>query len=525
MHKARLILATALLGCSTGCASLVPGAHYPKTPSVATVSPQDTRLGKHFEEAARGHGNRSGFRLITVGVDGFLTRIEMIDAAERTLDLQYYIFRGDETGTLIRDALRRAAQRGVHIRVLVDDADTRPGDEDLFEIAAVPNIEIRVFNPWAYRGHLAFVRGAEFLVRHPRLDYRMHNKLMVVDDAAALVGGRNIGDQYFQVDPQSQFADDDVFTAGPVVPRLETRFDEYWNSEVSIPSQALGRHGSHRTRRHPHLTDSQLEQAGFHYREKLGAGEPLASILAGRAELVWAESQIVCDSPNKKDVMNGGRAGTLMYKPIADAVGSVQRELLMITPYLVPAKGEMHLLIDRRAQNVRIAFLTNSLQSAPEVSAHAGYMHYRPTLLHEGIELYEVRPDPEKVKGSGQSARLSQYGNYALHGKLIVFDRQRVYIGSMNFDRRSRYLNTEIGLIIDSPELSLQTVDRFDSMTQPESAYHVLMRPESDPLHPKLMWETREHEQRLVYNTEPARSRWQRMKVRTLSFLPLDSEL
>jgi cardiolipin synthase C len=514
--------------CLAGCASLIPGAHYPKTASVAAVSPDETRLGRHFQQLTREHGPRSGFHMITVGVDGFLTRIEMINAAERTLDLQYYIFRGDETGTLIRDALRRAAQRGVHVRVLVDDADTRPGDEDLFEIAAVPNVEVRVYNPWAYRGHLGLMRGIEFVFRHPRLDYRMHNKLLVVDDAVALVGGRNIGDQYFQIDPQSQFADDDVFTAGPAVPELEKRFDEYWNSEVAIPSQALSRHaadGHHRRRGQPHLTDTQLEQAGFHYHDKLATGEPLASILSGQTELVWAEAQIVCDSPNKKDVSNGGRAGSLMYQPIAAAVGSVQRELLMITPYLVPAKGELRLLVDRRAHDVRVAILTNSLQSAPELSAHAGYMHYRPTLLHEGIELYEVRPDPEKVKGSGQSARISRYGNYALHGKLIVFDRQRMYIGSMNFDRRSRYLNTEIGLIINSPELSSQTVARFDSMTQPASAYHVLLSPEGDVSHPHLLWETREHDQKVVYDTEPARSRWQRLKVRMLSALPLDPEL
>jgi len=273
------------------------------------------------------------------------------------------------------------------------------------------------------------------------------------------------------------------------------------------------------------LTDSELEQAGFHYHEKLATGEPLASILSGRTELVWAEAQIVCDSPNKKDATNGGRAGSLMYQPIAAAVGSVQHELLMITPYLVPSKGELRLLVDRRAHDVRVAILTNSLQSAPEPAAHAGYMHFRPTLVHEGIALYEVRPDPENVKGSGQSNRLSRYGNYALHGKLLVFDRQRMYIGSMNFDQRSRYLNTEIGLIINSPELSSQTAARFDAMTQPASAYHVLLSPEGDVGHPRLVWETRQHEQTVVYNTEPARSRWQRLKVRMLSVVPLEPEL
>jgi len=193
----------------------------------------------------------------------------------------------------------------------------------------------------------------------------------------------------------------------------------------------------------------------------------------------------------------------------------------MITPYFVPSKGEMQLLLGVRSRKARAATLTNSLQSAPEAAAHAGYMHYRPALLRAGVELFEVRPNLDSVRGSGQSARVSQFGNYALHGKLMVFDRRRMYIGSMNFDRRSRFLNTEIGLIIDSPELSAQTVSRFDAMTQPASAYRVLPRAgtSADPM--QLTWTTSEHGHTVVYDKEPARSSWQRLKVHLLSVLPL----
>jgi cardiolipin synthase C len=509
-----------------GCASFIPGKHFPKTPSTAAMTAPETRLGQHFEESAREHAGSSGFRLISVGVEGFLARIEMINAAERTLDLQYYIFRGDETGSLARDALRRAAQRGVQIRVLVDDADTRPGDEDLFELASVPNIQIRVYNPWTYRGHNGFMRGIEFLVRHPRIDYRMHNKLLVADGAMALVGGRNIGDQYFQIDPDSQFADDDAFTVGAAIPELEKEFDEFWNSELAIPSQALGKHS--RASRHqprPHLTDAELEQSGFHYHDKLAAGEPLGSLVSGQTPLIWAKAQIVGDSPDKRKVKDGARVGSLIYPPIAAAVGSVQRELLMVTPYLVPSKGEQRLLHERRAQNVRVAFLTNSLESAPELTAHSGYMHYRPTLLRDGIELYEVRARLDSVRGSGESRHVARFGNYALHGKLLVFDRRRVYIGSMNFDRRSRNLNTEIGLLIDSVELSEQTATRFAAMTQPESAYKVGFREDNKTHRPRLVWETREHEQTVVYDTEPSPSRWRKLKAQFLFLLPLAPEL
>jgi putative cardiolipin synthase len=507
----------------TGCSSLPPGAHFPKTPSRAQLAPQDTRLGTHFQGAATTHGNLSGLRVISIGVEGFLARVEMINAAERTLDLQYYIFRNDESGTLIRDALTQAAQRGVQVRILIDDADTLPGDERIFNLANVPNIEIRIYNPWAYRGHVKLLRGLEFLTHRSRLDYRMHNKLLVVDDAIALMGGRNIGDQYFQIDPQSQFADDDVFVTGPTVPELARRFDDFWNSTLAIPSLALAHPKHHRE--HHLRTDDELRKAGFHYQEKLAAGEPFAGILSGQTALSWANAQVVCDSPDKKDVTHGARVGSLNYEPLADAVSSIQQELLITTPYFVPSNGEMRLLHESRARQARVAILTNSLESAPELAAQAGYMHYRPPLLREGVELYEVRAKLASTRGSGQSRRLSDYGNYALHGKIIVFDRKRVYMGSMNFDRRSRFLNTEIGLIIDSPEISQQMVARFGAMTQLDSAYTVVAHPGSDAHSMRLSWKTREQDRVVEYDKEPARSWWQRVKVHLLSLLPIDSEL
>jgi putative cardiolipin synthase len=456
-------------------------------------------------------------------VEGFLARIEMINAAERTLDLQYYIFRGDESGTLIRDALTHAAQRGVKVRILVDDADTVPGDERLFSLANEPNIEIRIYNPWAYRGHLKLLRGLEYITHRSRLDYRMHNKLLVVDDAIALLGGRNIGDQYFQIDPQSQFADDDVFVTGTSVPELERRFDDFWNSTLAIPSLAI-EHPKHHSGKHPH-SDGELRKAGFHYTEKLATGEPFAGILSGQTTLIWAPTQVVCDSPDKKDVKAGARVGSLNYKPITEALSASQREVLITTPYFVPSNSEMRLLHESRARQTRVAVLTNSLNSAPELSAQAGYMHYRPALLRDGVELYEVRSKIDSTRGSGQSKRISNYGNYALHGKILVFDRQRLYLGSMNFDRRSHNLNTEIGLMIDSPEIAAQMTARFTAMTQLDSAYTVIAHPDPDGHSMHLSWKTREQDRVVDYDKEPSRSAWRRTKVHLLSLLPLDPEL
>jgi putative cardiolipin synthase len=513
------MLAASWLG---GCASLPPGAAYPRTPSAALTEPDATKVGRQFAAAAREHGDKAGYRIISIGVDGFLTRMEMINTAERTLDLQYFIWHGDESGRLLTDALIRAAERGVRVRLLLDDGETVPGDEQIFAIAGRANVEIRVFNPFAYRGHNRLLRGTEYLLNHSRLDYRMHNKLLVTDNSIALVGGRNIGDQYFQIDPQSQFADDDVFVGGPIVHELSGTFDDFWNSALSIPVEALHATDSHA--RHHKVESGKVNKAGFDYQAKLERGEPLAGIIAGRVPLVWANAQVVCDSPEKRRAADRPGAGSIMYEPVAHAAAQVQSELLIASPYVVPSKDELHLLEDRSAHRVRIRILTNSLESAPELSAHSGYMHYRTKLLKNGVELYEVRSRLGNSRGSGQSTKISRYGTYALHAKLYVFDRRRLFIGSMNLDQRSRHLNTEVGLIIDSAELSQETAKRFDAMTLPENSYAVQFLA-GDEITPHLVWRTVENGTAVEYKTEPARQAWQRIEVNLLSLLPLDSEL
>ncbi|MGB8328423.1 MAG: phospholipase D family protein, partial [Steroidobacteraceae bacterium] len=416
---------------------------------MALAAPTQTRLGAQFASAAGEHGGHSGFRIITVGVDGFLTRMQLIGAAERTLDLQYFIFRGDETGRLLTETLLRAADRGVRVRVLIDDGDTVAGDEQIIALDAHPSIEIRIFNPFAYRGHRKLLRNLEFLFNIRRLDYRMHNKLLVADNSVALIGGRNIGNQYFQMDPESQFADDDVFAAGPIAAQLSATFDEYWNSAFAIPAEAL-RHrkgiaaalARHREREHanPGAQLQTLETGGIDYMKRVATGEPYAGLLSGRLPLVWAHAQVVCDSPDKKQVESGAKRGRLMMRSVAKSASAAKTELLMVTPYFVPADEELQLLQDLRQREVRVRILTNSLESAPEASAHAGYRRYRVGLLENGMEVCEVRSLLGSTRGSGQTVAVSRFGNYALHAKLFVFDRQQLFIGSMNFDQRSKRL-------------------------------------------------------------------------------------
>ena len=504
-----------LVAVASGCAGLLPGADFPRVVTVALAQPEETRLGGQVAASVREHAGASGFRIITVGVDGLLIRAQMIDAAERTLDLQYFIFRGDVAGQLLVDALRRAANRGVRVRVLVDDADTIAGDEQVLALNGLPNAEIRVFNPFAYRGHFQFVRTIEFLFNARRLDYRMHNKLIVVDNTVALVGGRNIGDQYFQIDPDSQFADDDVFTVGPVVGQLSTTFDEYWNSGLAIPVAALG----HST---PPAASPVVSDGKF--TAQIASGEPYAGMISGRLPSVWAPAWVVCDSPYKKQVEDGARAGRLMSPAVFAAIRATQSELLMVTPYFVPASEESKALQDLRQRQVRIRILTNSLEGSAGSFAHSGYRKYRLPLLQEGVELYEARALLGNTRGSGQTSKMSRHGNYALHAKLFVFDRQKLFVGSMNFDRRSKHLNTEIGLIIDSPELAEQTATRFAAMVQPQNSYALTLHQSVAGHSPTLSWHTELDGKAVDYVREPARSHWQRFQVRLMSLLPLEGE-
>ncbi len=512
-----------------GCAALPPGRDFPREPSATPAHEANAALIRPFEAAARAHPGASGFQFFSVGVDGLLLRLELIAQAQRSLDLQYYIFHGDESGRLITDALAHAAERGVRVRLLVDDAETFPGDEQLFALAGHENVSVRVFNPWRYRGHNRLMRGLEFVFNRGRLDYRMHNKLFVADGSIALIGGRNIGDQYFQVDPESQFADDDLFITGHAVTELAANFEQFWDSEFAIPAQAFvpRKHRSHEAAHslvHRRTIPEKAATAGAHYQERLAAGEPLGSVLAGTLQLAWASAELACDSPDKKRVARGERAGRLTFGPVANAVRQTQSELTIVNPYLLPTADELKLLQERRAQGVRVRILTTSLEATNDPLAQSGYMHYRVPLLKSGVELFEVRARPESSRGTGQPMKLTRHGNYSLHAKLMAFDLGGVFVGSMNLDQRSRWLNTEDGLVIHSPELAQQTVSRFTAMTQPQEAYAVTLE-EAPPHDPKLTWTTVVSGQTITTHKEPARSIWQRIEVRLLSLLPLDPEL
>jgi cardiolipin synthase C len=525
----RLIaLCCAVLLCA--CTSL-PGRNYPRQPSGVPALPPNPELVQPFLRAERAHGAESGFRLYSVGIDGLLLRLELIEAAQSSLDLQYYIFHGDESGKLITEALDRAAARGVRVRIIIDDVETIRGDEQLYALAGVPNVEVRIFNPWRYRGHVGLLRGMEYLLGHSRLDFRMHNKLFIADGAIALFGGRNIGDEYFQVDPAWQFADDDVLTAGPAVRELAVSFEQFWQSQLAIPVQALlpakatdAAAAQALARR---VTVAQkAAKADPDYQQKLAAKEPLSSVLAGRAPLDWARAEVAADSPYKgEELQTQVHISNLLFGPVAAAIGNTRSEFDMVSPYLVPSPHEMRLLEDLRARGRTVRILTSSLEAESSSVAQAGYMHYRTALVESGVQLYEVRARPEDPRGTGQSEKMSRYGNYSLHAKLLVFDRSVMFVGSMNYDQRSRRLNTEDGVIIHSAPLSEQTARHFDLMTQPQNAYAVSLQEQTPGDKPELTWSTLKSGEPVTLHSEPARSAWQKFEVHFLELFPIDREL
>lgn len=513
-----------------GCVSIPP----PSTHAPAQAPQQrasDSWLDKTLRDRVAQHRPESGFRLVSAGLEGLLLRIELIDEARSSVDLQYYIFRCDDTGRLVQQAVLRAADRGVHVRIVTDDGETVAGDEKLLLLAAHPRIEVRVFNPFAYRGHNGLLRTLDFLLHKSRLDYRMHNKLMVVDGSVAVAGGRNIGDQYFQVNPDSQFGDDDVLVAGPMVDRLAVEFAEYWNSASSVDAKKLARYHDaqarlSRYREELNAPHPLLEAYAAQFDQRLQSGEPLHSIVADDSQLTWADAVLVYDSPEKRRIKQGERFGRLMYRPIEDKIAATRSELLMITPYFVPVPDEERLLADRVSHAVRVRILTNSLPAAPDLLAQAGYMRHRPTLLQDGVRLYEIRADLGSTRGSGETKKLTRYGTYALHAKLFVFDRTAVFVGSMNLDQRSVKLNTEMGLIISSDHLADALATRFNALTSRENAYEVqLAGGGSHEPHPQLLWRTKEDGKPLELRKEPARSGLQKFEVHFLSLFPLDGEL
>jgi putative cardiolipin synthase len=508
-----------------GCVAVDPALNAAKAPSHALADPSGTELGRKVARAAAPHQGRSGFHLLAAGRRALGTRLALIERAQRTIDLQYYIFAEDETGTLVGQALRRAAQRGVRVRLLIDDEYTVGESDWLQAVDSAPNLELRIFNPFVDRTS-GLLRTVEFLRNLPRLDHRMHNKLLLVDNTAAVIGGRNIENAYFGESNTSNYLDLDFLAVGPVVRTLSQRFDSFWNSPWAVPAPALTG---------PAPSPADLDRALRAAQAREAAVDPKAwgvdetalvdGIVAGRPDLVWAEAEVLYDPPEKAAGLAPTAESGIQARLEEHAAGA-RREVLIASPYFVPGEDGMRLIDRARGNGARVAVLTNSLAAADEPVVFVGYARYRQKLLVHGVELYELKPG-DKAEVPSQLALFRSSSAGLLHAKVLVFDRRDLFVGSFNFDPRSRRLNTEDGLIVHSEALAQEAAQLVGAFMTVQSSFRVELVPEEadTTLDRGLAWETREQGRIVRYAREPWVGTGRRMLVELASFVTAENEL
>ena len=510
----------------TGCVSLP--IDYPRTESHADVHTSDTRLGRAVTPLVDQHSGLTGVYPIARGLDAFAARIVLAEAAQRTLDMQYFSWHRDTTGRLLADAVLRAADRGVRVRLLLDDVGTAADDLVLLLLDAHPGIELRLFNPLANRG----ARTASFLGDFARANRRMHNKSFTADSQVTILGGRNIGDEYFEAQPDVDFRDRDLVAIGPVVSQVSSQFDLYWNSDAAIPISALRRD-------HPSADDvakARAELQAFVETQRSGVyadavrGSVIVAELTRRSlALSWGSGTVLYDDPAKIGTDSTER-GTHLAPKLRQELDAVREEIILVSPYLVPGDEGVALLLRMRERGVRVRILTNSLASTDVTAVHSGYQRYRRPLLEAGVELYEVKPTARRGEdrarrqdGEAEGIRhgLSRSRKAALHAKSMVFDRSLVFVGSMNLDPRSLYVNTEIGVLVRNPEVARLLAEEFDRAVA-VSAYRLVLSRSDDESASRVEWVTRENSAEVRYTSEPLASAWQRFKVWFLSLLPIE---
>ncbi|KQP22861.1 phospholipase D family protein [Pseudorhodoferax sp. Leaf267] len=506
---ARLLLAC-LLALLTGCASLPDGLAGP--PSTALPPMADASLVR-IARLSQPDADLSGFRLLPSGDFALDARLTLIQRAEVSLDVQYYHVENDATGRHFLRALRDAAQRGVRVRLLLDDLYTA-GDDGLFlSLAATPNLELRIYNPFPQREGGSARRFAASLLQFDRLQRRMHNKLLLADGAMGVAGGRNIGARYYTQTSGENFLDMDTIVAGALMPRLAALFDLYWNSPHVVPIERLAKAdpdlAAMRERFEALTAPGQAPPPRPSAPNDMLGYAPVSSELAGgRIGLVWATAEAYADSPERaigKQSAYGGvpllDVDSVRYN-VAESIRRARREVLLSSPYLVPGASGMQVLREARARGVAVHLVTNSLAASDEPFVHTAYRRYRADLVRLGVEIDEI--SGSRVR---RSVRLGLFGTATgrLHAKMAVIDRSLVFIGSLNFDPRSELHNTEIGLFIRSETLAGQVL-KLAEVLRDQGAWRV--RADADG---RLQWHGTDDGVPQVLHTEPDASWWDRL--------------
>lgn len=461
-----------------------------------------------------GHPGLTGIRPLLSGEDAFAARLALIEAAERRIDAQYYIFHDDLTGRVLLDALARAASRGVHVRLLLDDHNTPGMDRLIAELDAHPAIEVRLFNPFSRR--VARIFG--LLTDFTRLNRRMHNKSLTADGLATVVGGRNVGDEYFAATRELGFIDLDVLAIGPAATEVASAFETYWSSAASVPAKRVLRSLHHARRAAPFVAElaaARRREAEAYVAALQRNTLPhfLTENAAAEQGLQWVEAKLVVDPPTKI----WGRASRREY--VLDKLrsafdGEVRRELIIVSPYFVPGRAGTKVLVDLVRRGVRVRVLTNALESTDVLAVHAGYARHRRALLVGGVELFELR---RAALGVLPPLELRHPGSHAsLHAKVFAVDGERLCIGSFNFDWRSAFFNTELGLVLRSP-LATTLASAFDDIV-PRAAYGVTLDAAG-----RIVWQVQGHAQR--HYTEPGTAFSRRVLAKIFQLLPFETML
>jgi cardiolipin synthase C len=491
----------------SACASLPAQIDRPFSASIPPSS--STTLGRIAQKSSPAP-DLSGFRLMPLGSYSLDARVQLIRRAERSVDVQYYVIQNDYTGRLLLASLRDAAQRGVRVRLLVDDLHTADNEDLLRSLAAFNNVEVRLFNPFCCaRGGLT-MRFLASPLHISKLNRRMHNKLLIADGAIAIAGGRNVADEYFMRSMTENFVDMDALIVGAVVRELRSIFDDYWNSRQVYPVQEI--------------VATTLDTAGLHqdFNEIVSAGEPIGELEVppvdvlgygpiredldtGQLGLIWSRATAFADPPTKVDSESDEHAiAASVTMNVLDLVNQATSEVVIASPYLIPGpKGirAMKALADR---GIKMTILTNSLAANDEPLVHTGYARYRIDMLKAGVDLYELSPVRTQ-----RNKRIGLFGSSLgrLHAKMVTIDQRTVFIGSMNLDPRSASKNTELGVIVDSPDLAKEMM-RVINISKLQTAYRLRLNKSGKGIE----WLTSDDDVEMVLSSEPESSFFLRLQ-------------
>lgn len=473
--------------------------HYFPPMSLPVLANYDTQLGRYIKPLAAPELGKTGVLPLVDGRDAYLARLALVEAAESTIDVQYYIWHQDITGSLLFQRLLEAAERGVKVRLLLDDNNTTGKDAILSALDAHANIEVRLFNPFVQRKY----RALGFLTDFFRVNRRMHNKSLTVDGVVSVVGGRNIGDEYFDAASGVVFADLDVAVVGSVVPVISAEFDRYWRSRSSFPLSLIV---DVQPDEFPEFAYQAQAQS---YLDELAQSPFAQSLARGEVDWHWTHAHLISDDPSKG--LGRAPAENSVMASLAPMMEQAETQLTIVSPYFVPTKQGTRLLQNIVKQGAQVAVLTNSFMATDVAPVHAGYIKYRKPLLKKGIALYELKPSAtvhEKresvLKSSGAS----------LHAKTFTIDNQWVFVGSFNMDPRSARLNTEMGLLFESPMLA-EMVDQGLQKIE-EHAYALSLKNKA------LRWCTVEHGKQLCFDAEPGSHWGKNLAIRLLAMLPIE---